>query len=71
MSPGVFYIDLDRITDADFSAVLPRLTTARGIVFDMRGYPRQVNTAAILAHLTDTTIHSARFEVPLVALRIA
>jgi len=56
------------ITDADFSAVLRGLTTARGIVFDMRGYPRQVNTAAILAHLTDTTIHSARFEVPLVAL---
>jgi C-terminal processing protease CtpA/Prc len=64
LSPGVIYVDIDRITDADFAEALPRLASATGIVFDMRGYPRQVNAARILAHLTDSTIHSAHFEVP-------
>lgn len=65
VAPGVMYVDLGQITDADFAEALPRLQTARGIVFDMRGYPSRVNTPAILAHLTDTTIHSAHFEIPI------
>jgi C-terminal processing protease CtpA/Prc len=35
-------------------------------VFDMRGYPGTVSTPRIFAHLTDTIIQSALFEVPLV-----
>jgi C-terminal processing protease CtpA/Prc len=68
VSPGTFYVDLGRITNEDFNSVLPKLVSAKGIVFDMRGYPSQVNTAAIFAHLTDSTIHSALFESPLVTL---
>ncbi|MDQ2664979.1 MAG: S41 family peptidase, partial [Gemmatimonadota bacterium] len=68
LSPGTFYVDLGRITDQDFNAALPKLTSATGIVFDMRGYPSQVNMAMVLAHLTDTTIHSPRFESPLLTL---
>lgn len=68
VSPGVMYVDLDRITDQDFNEALPRLITAKGIIFDMRGYPRQVNTVSILAHLSDTTIASAHFEVPMTTM---
>ena len=68
LAPGVIYVDLGRITDADFAAALPRLEQARGIVFDMRGYPSRVNTPSILAHLTDTVIHSAHFEVPIITM---
>jgi len=68
LAPGVMYVDLGRITDADFTAALPRLERARGIVFDMRGYPGRVNTASIFGHLTDTVIHSAHFETPLITL---
>lgn len=68
LSPGVMYVDLDRITDADFTAAMPHLQDARGIVFDMRGYPRQVDTEVILAHMTDTTIHSAHFRVPVLTM---
>jgi hypothetical protein len=35
-------------------------------VFDMRGYPSHVSTPRVLAMLADSTIHSARFEVPVV-----
>lgn len=68
VAPGVVYVDIDRITDADFTAALPRLQRAAGIIFDMRGYPRQVSTPGILSHLTDTTIHSAHFEIPIETL---
>lgn len=64
--PGVFYVDFDRVSDADVRAALPSLAKAKGIVFDMRGYPRQVNTPSVLALLADSTIRSARFEVPIV-----
>jgi C-terminal processing protease CtpA/Prc len=64
LQSGLMYVDLGQITDSDFAAALPRLQRADGIVFDMRGYPSRVNTAAILAHFTDTTIHSARFLMP-------
>src|SRR5207237_8706159 len=37
--PGVWYVDLDRIHDQDWTRELPRLSQARGIVFDLRGYP--------------------------------
>ncbi|HYW33366.1 MAG TPA: S41 family peptidase [Gemmatimonas sp.] len=66
LQPGVIYVDLARIKDADFQAALPQLQKATGIVFDMRGYPSNgLNTPMILAHLTDSVIHSPRFETPL------
>jgi hypothetical protein len=68
VSPGVTYMDLGRITDADFAAALPQLERARAIIFDMRGYPRQVNTPEIFRHLTDSTIHSAHFEAPVITM---
>lgn len=35
----IWYVDLTRITDTQFIAALTDLKEARGIVFDMRGYP--------------------------------
>lgn len=67
VAPGVYYLDLGRIADADFTAVLPQLLRATGVIFDIRSYPRAVSTPAILATLSDTALHSAPFEVPVVA----
>jgi C-terminal processing protease CtpA/Prc len=50
LRPGLFYIDLDRIDDGDFEATLPRLREAKGIIFDLRGYPERVSES-FLAHL--------------------
>ena len=63
IKPEIFYLDLDRITDEDFRAVLPKLEKAKGIVFDLRGYPNNVSPV-ILRHLTDKTIYSAHFTIP-------
>ncbi len=61
---GTFYLDVDRITDSDFNATLPKLEKATGIIFDLRGYPRQVSPV-ILQHLIDDRVQSAQWHVPL------
>jgi C-terminal processing protease CtpA/Prc len=63
--PGVMYLDLDRITDADFQRALPAILSARGVIFDLRGYPRRLSTV-VIAHLTDSTVTSAWWCIPLV-----
>jgi C-terminal processing protease CtpA/Prc len=64
IKPGIFYIDIERIVDGDFTAALPQLEKARGIIFDLRGYP-QVSTL-IIQHLADKPVNSARWNIPIV-----
>ncbi|HEY7216615.1 MAG TPA: S41 family peptidase [Thermoanaerobaculia bacterium] len=65
VKPGIFYVDLDRISDDDFRSALDRLAAAQGIVFDLRGYPRNLSMI-VIAHLTDRPVTSARWAVPVV-----
>lgn len=62
---GLMYVDLSRATDDDFAAAIPALSEARGIVFDLRGYPR-LDTRVVMAHLTDSTMRTDMGQVPLV-----
>jgi len=64
MRPGIFYVDLSRIDDKDFEDALPRLAAAKGVVFDLRGYPK--TSPAVLQHLTDRTLHSAQWLIPVI-----
>ncbi len=63
LKPGFWYVALDRISDAEFNAALEKLAAARGIVFDLRGYP----SVGIdpLRHMIDTHSQSARWNVPI------
>lgn len=63
LEPGVWYVDLDRVTDEDFVNALPNLETAKGLVFDLRGYPSGV-TPAVLGHLIGEAVQCARWNVP-------
>ncbi|MCU1327465.1 MAG: family peptidase [Bryobacterales bacterium] len=62
VAPGIWYFDLTRGQDKDFDAVLPKLAVAKGIVFDMRGYPR-VGTSWF-SYVTKTPLRSAQWHVP-------
>lgn len=64
VKPGIFYLNLDRIKDEDFKAILPKLEQARGIVFDLRGYPQV--SPVVISHLIDKPVESARWLVPIV-----
>jgi C-terminal processing protease CtpA/Prc len=43
-----------------------RLAAAKGIVFDLRGYPGNLSTV-VLAHLTDKPVKSAHWTVPIIS----
>ena len=64
LKPGIWYVDLERISDQDFATALPDLAKARGVVFDLRGYPRV--HPAFLQHLTDKPLRSAHWNIPVV-----
>lgn len=62
---GIWYVDIDRINDDDFTAAVDDLASARGVVFDLRGYPGKLSTI-VLAHLIDERITCAQWHVPVV-----
>jgi C-terminal processing protease CtpA/Prc len=62
---GIFYVNIDRINDEDFKSALPQLEKAKGIVFDLRGYPNNVSPL-IIHHLIDKPVNSARWNVPVI-----
>jgi C-terminal processing protease CtpA/Prc len=64
LKPGIYYVDLDRIDDETFLKSLPDLEKAKGIIFDLRGYPRGSTVA--ISHLIDTRVQSARWMIPIV-----
>jgi C-terminal processing protease CtpA/Prc len=49
LDDGVYYVDLARAAMADLDAVMDRLATAPGVVFDLRGYPS--SNHKVLSHL--------------------
>jgi len=59
ISPGLFYVDLDRVTQSGFDARIPDLARAQGLIFDLRGYPRM--SPAFLQHFSDRPVKSAHF----------
>jgi hypothetical protein len=63
LRPGVLYVDLNTLTDSEFTQHFAVMRKSKAIIFDMRGYPR-MTTLKLLAHLTDRTVYSAHFEVP-------
>jgi len=61
--PGIWYVDIDRVTDDDVRAGMENLAAAEGLIFDLRGYPGRLSTI-VLAHLADKTIRSPRWCIP-------
>ena len=70
LEPGIWYVDLTRVLAAQLRPMLETLAKARGVVFDVRGYPTDAG-AAVLPHLmrasedsTDRWMHVPRFARP-------
>ena len=68
MEPGLWYVDLTRASMAEVTSRLDSLAGARGVVFDVRGYPTDAG-AGILPHLldapeTDRWMHVAKIVGP-------
>lgn len=65
LRPGIFYVNIDQVTEEDFKGALDRLAAAMGVIFDLRGYPSHISPV-ILRHLVDHPFASARWNVPVV-----
>ena len=68
LSAGVWYVDLSRATMNEITPALAKLAPAKGVVFDLRGYPNE-SGFAILGYLLSTSekdrwMHVARFTGP-------
>lgn len=66
VKPGVWYVDVARVSDADFRAALPKLEAATGIVFDFRGYPGDFSAQLLFGHISEQSLTSARWTIPVV-----
>ena len=62
---GIWYVDVSRVTDATFTAAVDTLARARGVIFDLRGYPYNLGISP-LGHLSDSAMTSPRLYVPIV-----
>lgn len=67
IEPGIWYVDLDRVVEAELRAALGDLASADGIVLDIRGYPDGLGPW-ILQHLASVPLHSASWRIPIVRL---
>lgn len=65
IKPGIWYVDLSRVTDTQFNNELDNLTKAAGIIFDMRGYPYGVSLEPI-SHIVDHPVAWPQLRIPVV-----
>lgn len=63
---GIFYLNIDKISDKDFNDLMPKLEQAKGIIFDFRGYPKLQDPFSFLSHLSDKPMTSPKFLIPLI-----
>lgn len=64
--PGILYVDLRQMRDADFEKALPRLAAAKGLVFDLRGWSEV--SMLLVSHLTTKPLDALTWEVPVYQL---
>ncbi|MBI4902606.1 MAG: hypothetical protein HY820_03160 [Acidobacteria bacterium] len=67
LEPGIVYVDLSRVTTAEWFASAARLERASGIVLDMRGYPNLI-APTFLVNLSQEPLRSGMFRVPVPSL---
>ncbi len=65
LRPGIWYVDLTRSNAVQFEAHARDFAAARGLIYDVRGYPGRLGTV-FLSHLADTALTCDRWNVPIV-----
>ena len=63
IKPGIHYVCLYKATMQDIDSAMNALKNAKGIIFDLRGYPK--GNHEVLGHLIDIPVISERWNKPL------
>ena len=61
---NIFYVDMERSFMKEINAVINNLSNAKGVIFDMRGYP--IDAHRVLFHLTGQKVNFAQLMIPLI-----
>jgi len=64
LKPGIWYLDLERLTRERVAGTLTQVTEAKVIILDMRGYPVFGAWQELFQHFTDTAMETPAFMVP-------
>lgn len=68
VAPGIVYFDLNGAEAVQLSKTMATLVAAKGVIFDLRGYPGSAGFS-LFPHLThDKTVTSARWMIPTIIL---
>ncbi len=59
---AVWYVDMAQVSVADIEEKIADLSLAKGVIFDLRGYPN--DNGKILEYLTDAPLQSMRWNIP-------
>ncbi|GIP24175.1 S41 family peptidase [Paenibacillus sp. J22TS3] len=63
---GIYYVNPTRLTEDMFQQNLSKLEHAKGVIFDLRGYPYPGTIGInILKYLTDSPFQTPQFHMPL------
>lgn len=62
MDNGIYYIDLAKSTLEDMNDQINEMSKAKGIIFDVRGYPK--NSHEIIGHMIDEPVLSLKWNIP-------
>jgi peptidase S41-like protein len=65
LADHVVYVDLHTLDEVTWASILPRLSDARAIIFDLRGYVSGASFVP-LEYLTDRELRSPTWQLPLV-----
>lgn len=64
LEEALLYVDLERVESQAWAAALARVAQARGVIFDLRGYPKGLAPNALLPHLSAESLASAYWRIP-------
>ena len=64
LEKGIYYIDINRVNDDDLRKAKEQLATAKGLIYDFRGYPRGLSPQMLFGNLIQKRCTSARWILP-------
>ena len=64
VAAGVIYVNLSRLTEAEFAKVAERLAEAKAVVFDLRDGLKGMPYQSVIAHLTGKKVKDVEWRIP-------
>ncbi len=68
LRPGVWYVDMQKLSSQNVSDILGKIKDAKAIILDMRGHAGDGGASELFGHLTDKAMDSPKLQTPIPVL---